>query len=93
MYNWREKKMKESKTLSLDGEIQKQIDHTLAQMPSPELVTLIKVYDDTLYGDVRTVNDEIIEYVQLIGGRTSGKSGVLFYLNNDYNQPIAIIDY
>ena len=84
--------MKESKTLSLDGEIQKQIDHTLNQIPSPELITLIKVYDDNLYGDVRTVNDEIIEYVQLIGGRTTGKTGVLIYIANDYNQPIAIID-
>ena len=85
--------MKESKQLSIDGEIQKQIDHTLNQIPSPELVTLIKVYDeDNRFGDVRTVNDEIIEYVQLIGGRTTGKTGVLFYLNNDYNQPIAIID-
>lgn len=85
--------MKETKPLSIDGEIQKQIDHTLNQIPSPELVTLIKVYEeDTRFGDVRTVNDEIIEYVQLIGGRTTGKTGVLFYLNNDYNQPIAIID-
>lgn len=79
--------------MSMNNEIQKQIDYTLNQVPSPELITLIKVYDDdNSFGDVRTVNDEIIEYVQLIGGRTTGKTGVLFYLNNDYNQPIAIID-
>ena len=79
--------------MSMNDEIQKQIDHTLAQMPSPELVTLIKVYDDNYHGDVQTSNDEIIEHVQIIGGRTSGKTGVLIYIANDYNQPIAIIDY
>lgn len=78
--------------MSINDEIQKQINHTIQQQPSIELVTLIKVYEDNNYGDVRTVNDEIIEYVQLIGGRTTGKTGVLLYLNNDYEQPIAIIE-
>ena len=84
--------MKESKQLSIDGEIQKQINHTLNQVPSPELITLIKVYEDNHYGDVQTSNDETIEHVQIIGGRTTGKTGVLLYLNNNYNEPIAIID-
>lgn len=79
--------------MSMNDEIQIQIDDTLNKIPSPELITLIKVYDDNHHGDVQTSNDEIIEHVQIIGGRTTGKTGVLIYIANDYNQPIAIIDY
>ena len=68
------------------------VDSKINELPSPEFVKLIKLYNDTDYGDLETTNGEIIKYIRLIGGRTIGKTGILLYLGNDYNNPIAIID-
>ncbi|WP_305514895.1 hypothetical protein [Methanobrevibacter sp. V14] len=76
----------------MNKQIQIQIDHTISQIPTPEKITLVKVYDDNHYADVKTDKDEVIEYIPIIGGRKIGNTGILLYLNNDYTQPIAIID-
>ena len=76
----------------MDEPLQVMINHAINQQPRPELVKLVRLYTDTDYGDLETSNGEILEHIRLIGGRTIGKHGILLFLNNDFNDPIVIVD-
>ena len=62
------------------------------QQPTIETCTVIKNYpDDPYHIDIETDNG-ILTYVPCLLDNTIGHQGVVFYLNNNINQPIAIIE-
>ena len=66
--------------------------HQINQQPVIEQCTVIKNYpDDPYHIDIETPNG-ILTYVPCLNDNTIGHQGVVFYLNNNINQPIAIID-
>jgi hypothetical protein len=59
------------------------IDHALNQQPKPMKVYITKNYNDG-HVDVKTLNEDTIEYVPIIANNISvGNIGILFFLDND----------
>jgi hypothetical protein len=62
------------------------------QQPVIEQCTVIRNYpDDPYHIDIETPNG-ILTYVPCLLDNTIGHQGIVFYLNNNINQPIAIIE-
>lgn len=68
-------------------------NHTVNQLPVIEQCTVIKNYpNDPYHIDIQTENG-ILTYVPCLNDNTIGHTGILLYLNNNLNQPIAIIEH
>ena len=62
------------------------------QQPVIEQCTVIRNYpNDPYHIDIQTENG-ILTYVPCLNDNTIGHTGIVLYLNNNLNQPIAIID-
>lgn len=70
-----------------DG-IQVMIDQTISQQPRPIKVLITKKYNDG-HVDVKTLNEDKLEYIAYIGNPTVNKWGILFTLENDEKMVIA----
>ena len=63
------------------------------QQPTIETCTVIKNYpDDPYHIDIETDNG-ILTYVPCLISNAIGHTGIVLYLNNNLNQPIAIIEH
>ena len=67
-------------------------DTITQQIPAPTTCTLYQTYsDDPNYADIET-EDGILKHIPKIGGNTIGAKGVVIFIDNDPDQPYAIID-
>ena len=77
---------------TLGQTIEDRAQSLINQLPVIETCTVIKNYsDDPYHIDIETDNG-ILTYVPCLLDNTIGHQGVVFYLNNNLNQPIAIIE-
>ena len=77
---------------TLTQQIQILIQDEIQQIPAPTRCTLYQTYlDDPNHADIET-EEGIIKHVEKIGGNTIGNPGVVIFIDNDRNQPFAIID-
>ena len=66
--------------------------HEIQKIPVPQSCTVIKNYtNDTTKVDVRTPTGEL-RYIDCLNSNVVGRKGIVIYLDNDYNKPIAIIE-
>ena len=65
-------------------------DEIQQQIPTPTTCTLYQTYDDPNYADIETT-EGILKHIPKIGGSTIGAKGVVIFIDNDQNQPYAII--
>ena len=77
---------------TLTQQIQILIQDEIQQIPAPTTCTLYQTYsDDPNHADIET-EDGILKHIPKIGGNTIGNPGVVIFIDNDPNQPYAIID-
>lgn len=77
---------------TLGETIDDRTQYLINQLPVIEQCTVIKNYpDDPYHIDIETPNG-ILTYVPCLNDNTIGHTGIVLYLNNNINQPIAIID-
>ena len=76
--------------MTINDQIQIQIDDTLKKQPYPTRCTIKKVYSDNKHADIET-STGTLEYVETISNNlTVGNTGVLIYLNNTFDDYIVI---
>lgn len=77
---------------TLSDTIQGQIDYTINKLPVNQQCKIIKTYEGN-YADLQIENtNRILTYVQIIGDNTVGSTALLVFLDNDYNQYLAVTD-
>ena len=77
---------------TLGETIDDRTQYLINQLPVIETCTVIKNYtDDPYHIDIETPNG-ILTYVPCLNDNTIGHTGIVLYLNNNINQPIAIIE-
>ena len=78
---------------TLTQTIQTLIKDTIQQqIPSPTQCTLYQNYtNDPNHADIKT-DEGILKHIPKIGGSTIGAQGIIVFIDNDPNQPYAIID-
>ena len=74
--------------LTINDGIQTMINQTINQMPQPKKVLITKKYDDG-HVDIKTLNEDTLEYIAYIGNPTVNKYGILLFLDNDELMVIA----
>ena len=68
---------------TINGQIQLMINHSINQIPQPQMVTITKVYDDNTHVDAKTDNEEPLNYISTIGTPAEDNQGILLHLEND----------
>ena len=74
---------------TINDEIQKIINNTLQQQPTPTLCTITKVYTDNHHIDCETDIGEL-KYAQTIGNPIKNNTGVVIFLNQNHDEYIII---
>ena len=74
---------------TINDEIQKIINNTLQQQPTPTLCTITKIYEDQKHIDAET-NIGTFKYAPTIGTPTTGNTGVVIFLNQNHDEYIII---
>ena len=77
---------------TLGETIDDRTQYLINQLPVIETCKVIKNYPNNPYHiDIQTENG-ILTYVPCLLDNTIGHQGIVLYLNNNLNQPIAIIE-
>ena len=78
---------------TLGETIDDRTQYLINQLPVIEQCTVIKNYpNDPYHIDIQTENG-ILTYVPCLISNAIGHTGIVLYLNNNINQPIAIIEH
>jgi hypothetical protein len=74
---------------TINDEIQKIINNTLQQQPTPTLCTITKIYEDQKHIDAET-NIGTFKYAPTIGNPIKNHTGIIIFLNQNYDEYIII---
>lgn len=76
-----------------ENELIDQIDIRIKSLannnPAPTRCIITQIYDDGRV-DI-TINDETLSYVEKIGTATVGETGIVLFLDGDFNNPFVIV--
>lgn len=64
----------------------------IRKLPKPVQCTINRTYNNN-HADITTTEYGTFKYIQCIGTPTQNTTGLLIFLNNNYNEPIVISDY
>ena len=69
---------------TINNGIETIVDQKIAEIPIPMKVTITKVYDDNKHVDVKTSNEDTLEYLLAIGNNLAANhTGILLVVDNN----------
>ena len=71
-------------------QIETQIKNNIAEQPHPTTCTITKIYSNDQHADIHTKRYGDITYVPLLAPCQTGDTGILIFLDNNFNERVVI---
>lgn len=71
-------------------QMETQIQNKIKEQPHPTPCTITHTYPDKQHADIKTIKYGIIKYVPLLAQCKQGDTGILIFLNNNFDEKVVM---